>query len=344
MCHPKRILQLTTALVVCGLGQIAPAAKRIAVADEDGVRITGKGLPVLWRSPEGIGARNLFYGPGGESDQPHGPFVFIKEDLEGSNPKFVVVDRDAVKWKVKLGVEARPETAASRLVWAVGYAADEDYFLPTLGVEGMPARLQRGKRYVSPDGSTRNARLKRYVADEKKIGTWEWSNSPFTGTRELNGLRVMMALINNWDLKDENNAIYQKKSPVPEQIYRVSDLGASFGTTGFSWTRAESKGNLESYRHSQFIARVTAGYVDFKTPSRPALDHAPEISSFNARRRLRWIGQEIPRADVRWIAGILARLSPDQIRDAFRAAGYSREEVEGFSKVVESRIAELRGL
>ena len=55
----------------------------------------------------------------------------------------------------------------------------------------------------------------------------------FTGTRELNGLRVMMALINNWDLKDENNAIYREK-PVRDQIYEVSDLGASFGTTGRS--------------------------------------------------------------------------------------------------------------
>ena len=35
-----------------------------------------------------------------------------------------------MKWRVKLGVEARPETVASRLVWAVGYYANEDYFLP----------------------------------------------------------------------------------------------------------------------------------------------------------------------------------------------------------------------
>ena len=53
--------------------------------------------------------------------------TFVDEDLKGSNPKFVVRDAAGVKWKIKLGTEARPETAATRLVWAVGYSADEDY-------------------------------------------------------------------------------------------------------------------------------------------------------------------------------------------------------------------------
>ena len=41
---------------------------------------------------------------------------------------------------------------------------------------------------------------------------------------------------------------------------------------------------------------------------------------------------------------LLSQLSPDQIRDAFRAAGYSSQEVEGFSKVVEDRIGQLQRL
>jgi hypothetical protein len=51
-----------------------------------------------------------------------------------------------------------------------------------------------------------------------------------------------MALMNNWDLKDDNNAVYleKHKDGLSEQIYLVSDLGASFGTTGFTqnaWRR-----------------------------------------------------------------------------------------------------------
>ena len=76
----------------------------------------------------------------------------------------------------------------------------------------------------------------------------------------------MMALINNWDLKDENNSIYVYDG---KRIYLVTDLGASFGTTGRSVTRAESKGNLENYTNSKFITRVTPSGVDFGVPSRP---------------------------------------------------------------------------
>src|SRR5580700_4201377 len=188
---------------------------------------TGGGTAVLWRDPADIAARDLFYGPGGKDHEPRGTFTFVKEDLDGTNPKFVVRDGDGVEWKVKLGREARPETVASRIVWSAGYYTNEDYFMPELRVQGMPARLHRGAKLVAPDGTVHNVRLKRELKDEKKVGTWQWRESPFANTRELNGLKVMMAVINNWDLKDENNAIYRNGS---DRIYMVSDLGASFGT------------------------------------------------------------------------------------------------------------------
>ena len=166
---------------------------------------------VLWQDPGNITSRDLYYGSGGEKDQPRGPFTFEKEDLDGSNPKFVVRDSDGVKWKVKLGTEARPETAASRLVWAVGYFTDEDYFLPDFQVGEMPAHLHRGQALVTADGSIHNARLKRSLKGQEKLGTWSW-RGPAGDARPLNGLRVIMALIDNWDLKDENNSsIYQYK-------------------------------------------------------------------------------------------------------------------------------------
>jgi hypothetical protein len=40
----------------------------------------------------------------------------------------------------------------------------------------------------------------------------------------------------------------------------------------------------------------------------------------------------------------LAQLSPDQIRDAFRAAGYSPQEIELCTQGVISRIQELNSL
>jgi hypothetical protein len=296
---------------------------------------------LIWQDPGDVGARNLYYGPGGEKDQPHGPFTFEKEDLDGSNPKFVVRDRDGVKWKAKLGTEARPETVASRLVWAVGYFTDEDYFLPDFQVQEMPAHLHRGQALVAADGSMRNVRLKRYLKGQEKLGPWSW-RGPIGDARGLNGLRVMMALIDNWDLKDENNSIYEYKGEHP--IYVVSDLGASFGTTGNAGPAG--KGNLQAYAHAQFITRATPEYVDFKTPSRPALTHLLFFNppAYLRRLRLESIGRHVPLSDVRWIGRMLARLSPDQIEAAFRAAGYGPDDVTAFAAVVETRIAALNKL
>ena len=133
---------------------------------------------VLWEDPVDIATRDMVNGPGGAAHQPVGPFTFIKEDLNGTNPKYVIRGADGVKWKLKLGEEAHPETAASRLVWAAGYFADEDYFLPDLKVDHVPEDLHRGEKFVEPDGLIHNARLKRYLEGEEKNGTWKWKDNP----------------------------------------------------------------------------------------------------------------------------------------------------------------------
>lgn len=299
---------------------------------------TAPGTPVLWKQPVRIESRDLFNGPGGPKHAPEGTFTFVKEDLDGTNPKFVVQNQDGKKWKVKLGVEARPETAASRVVWAVGYFTNDDYFVKDLHVTGMP-RLHRGQAMVGPDGSVHDVRLK--AEDEKKVGSWHWRQDPFKGSRELNGLRVMMALINNWDLKDENNSIYREGE---ELVYMVSDLGASFGTTGRSWTKQVSKGDLNTYRRSKFIDKVNGTTVNFQTPSRPNLIYFFSLKEFFTRVRLEWIGRNIPIDDARWMGHLVARLSPKQLRDAFRAAGYSDQEADQFAQVMEQRIAQLTRL
>ena len=182
-------------LFVAALLLSVPAPAGWKKRDKDGTsagEITGNELVnVLWREPTDIRSRNLYYGPGGEEHQPHSTFSFEKEDLDGANPKFVVRDENGVKWKVKLGVEAKPETVASRLVWAVGYYTNEDYFLPELRVKEMPAHLKRrsAAKFIEADGSMRNVRLKRYLEGEKKAGSWGWRNDPFAGSREQLHLR-----------------------------------------------------------------------------------------------------------------------------------------------------------
>ena len=110
-----------------------------------------KKTEVLWIDPGDIRTRNLYWGPGGEEHQPKTPVQFVQEDMHGTTPKFDVEDSDGKKWSAKLGLEAKPETAAARLLWAVGYSANENYFVPELEVRNMPPFLRRGRSLAGKD-------------------------------------------------------------------------------------------------------------------------------------------------------------------------------------------------
>jgi hypothetical protein len=295
---------------------------------------------VIWRDPGRMASLNLLYGAGGKQHAPDSMrlFTFIKEDTAATSPKFDIRDAQGVEWKVKLGEEPQSETAATRLLWAAGYFVDEDYYLAEITVTGMP-KLHRGEAFASPGGRIHGARLERRLAQVEKVGTWDWFDNPFIDTRELNGLRVMMALLNNWDLKDINNTIHQVGS---ERQYVVTDLGASFGNTGNSLTR--SKSAPQEYADTEFVERATPGFVDFVLHSRPFFLGALNISNYQTRTHMEEVAKKIPRADAKWLGRRLSMLSPQQIRDCFRAAGYSSNDIEIYTRAIRQRIADLQAL
>ena len=149
-----------------------------------------------------------------------------------------------------------------------------------------------------------------------------------------------MALINNWDLKEINNAIYDEPGEGPR--YVVSDIGASFGKTGNSLTR--SKNNPDDYSGTHFIQKVTPEHVDFFLSSRPFVLSVVNAPNYAKRTHMQDIAKEIPLADARWLGKLLEPLSDEQIRDCFRAAGYSSEEVEENAAMVKERIKDLNRL
>jgi hypothetical protein len=295
--------------------------------------------PMLWHDPGGISDLNLYYGQGGKEDQPLPPFKFESEDASGTNPKFNVIDAHGKKWRVKLGDEARPEVTASRLLWAMGYYADIDY---SLDAEVQGLRLTRGADMAS-DGHVVDARFEKKPDGQTKIGTWRWKDNPFTGTKEFNGLRVMMAVMNNWDLKDVNNGVYED-STSGRDLFLVADVGATFGTNGLSWSKGRSKGDVDTFKRSKFITRKTDAEVDFATPAQPTPIEAPNVKQYVMRRDLEWIGKRIPIADARWMGSLLRQLGHQQLVDAFRAGQFPPDEIEKYVQVVENRIKELEEL
>jgi hypothetical protein len=288
-----------------------------------------RGTPVMWRAHK-VESLDLFEGPGGASGRPDlRRLRLVKAEKGGYSPKFRVRDASGREWVAKLGEEAQSETASVRLVWAAGYVTETNYLVPCAHIPG--AKPSKKVERCEGDGFA-NVRFEARPAGLKRVGPWKWKQNPFVGMHQLEGLKVLMALLNNWDLKDDNNVIVYApgRGRRGELRYVISDLGATFGKTGhipLFWRFARSRNKPEDYAEAKFINKVENGYVDFH---------------FGGKNRE--MLDRIRVEDARWIGEILSRLSDRQLAEAFRAANYTPEEIQTLTDSVRARIAELVSL
>src|SRR5215217_5197373 len=158
----------------------------------------------LWRDPGDVAALDLSHGPGGRDGAPSPPFAFLEEHTAGSQPCVSVKDARGRRWRVKWGNEVRSENFAVRLVWACGYYAETTYFVAEGTIDGA-ASLQRAKSCISEDCRFADARFELDDPDDRKLfeeHSWAWNDNPFVGTPQLNGLKVLVMLLADWDTKD----------------------------------------------------------------------------------------------------------------------------------------------
>ena len=270
------------------------------------------GTPVLWREPTDIESRNLLLGAGGEEMKPDiSKLTFIEQKKGGYSTKYRVRDAKGNEWVAKIGKEAQTDTAANRLVWALGYESEIAYLVPKATIEGK--------------GEFENVRLEARPANVKRAGNWMWENNPFKDTPEFRGLKILMVLINNWDMKDDNNEILAVRGDTTgegELRYIISDLGGSFGKTGGFFAR--SRNEPSEYQKSVFIKKVNGDVIDF---------------NYNGKNQK--LFENLTVADARWLNNLAKRLTDEQIKDAFRSAYYSAEEIEVLSRVFRERINAL---
>lgn len=311
---------------------------------------TTQGKPVVWRDPGDISARDLRTGQGAANLAPVAPYTFIAEDRLGASPKFKVRDARGVVWSVKLGEEAQAETVATRLVWAMGYFAEESYYFDRVEVQNLP-RLARGQNFVEGQSTVRGARFEPRRENAERAAQWDWEKNPFVGQREFNGLKVLMALLGNYDIRPENNLVIAVKDPQSgstEARYFVSDIGATLGKVGGLGGK-RSKNNLEDFRNSKFIVGVENGVVKFDYHTKPkggggffASIFKPGYAKSQAMKER--VINNIPVEDARWMGQQLSRLSDEQLREAFRAAEYTSATRDGYVAALRARINQLTQL
>jgi hypothetical protein len=279
------------------------------------------GSAVLWRDPGNTHRRDLLNGPGGESMRPDLRQVTLieKEPGGGYSTKYRVRDASGNEWVAKVGKEAQSETAASHLLWGVGYFTDTNYLVPSVRVEGLKKPLT-------------NVRFSARPKDIKRVDGFAWKENPFVGKREFQGLKVMMALINNWDIKDSNNKILVApgQNGQKELQYEVHDLGGSFGKVSHIPRFLQFKpdrNNPKAYAKSHLVDKVKDDRVDLH---------------FSTKQKS--LFKNISVEDARWVGAQVSRLSDQQIEDAFRSANYTPEQVRLMTAAVRRRAAELNAL
>ena len=287
-------------LVTC----VVTATSQVRVKDQPEVPV------VLWEQPADIKSRDLYHGPGGRASVPDlKNAAMIGRQPGGNNLKYRIRDRHGNEWVAKIADESQPETAAVRLLWAIGYRTEINYLMPDLQL-GSERPFSNVRLEARPKGVKRGER-------------WMWADNPFVGTKELDGLKIMMAMLNNWDLKDENNIILIADG---RHQYVVSDLGASFGRLAKApqSKSGRSVGDSSDYAESAFIKGSRDGVIDFE---------------YNGMADQLLKGIKVEHG--RWLADLLLQLSDQQIRDAFRAANYSDEKAAIFASAFKGRIEAL---
>ena len=296
---------------------------------------------VIWREAGPTESLDLAAGPGGRDGAPAAPFQFVEEHASGTSPCVSVRDARGRAWRVKWGAEVHTETFAARIAWAAGYFVEVNYFVPGGRIEGA-GTLQRARQCIDQNGTFSDAR---FELDEPGVvkhfdeHSWAWNDNPFVGTRELNGLKIVMMLVSNWDNKDvrdvargSNTAIFEYRtgsSAALEARYLIIDWGAAMGGWGNNvLSRGRWDPQVFAAQSEQFVLGVEGESVLWGYKGQRTADAVNDISS----------------SDVRWLYRSLGRISDEQLAAALRASGGNETEIAEFTKALRVRLDRLRDI
>lgn len=271
-------------------------------------------LAELWVLPDGT--RDLYWGVGGQrlAPDPAARYTVIEIKRGGFSRGYTVRDPGDREWSAKFPPEAPTEVVASRLLWGVDYHQPPVYYLADWEAHDAPA--------PNPQQPARFREKKPDLHGLDAGRNWSYYRNPFVGTRQLNGLLVLHAMLGNSDLKDEQNVLYTLDTPHhgASRWYVARDLGQTFGRTGVF---NPPRGDVDVFERTPFIRGVANGHVRFEY-----------------RGRHKALFERLTPADVRWICERLDALTDQQLADAFRAAGYARPIADRFIRRLEQKIAE----
>lgn len=331
------LIAIVGTIVVITCVQLAWRAFGVYLIRRAGPRRLWSSRHVLWRDPGAVERLNMKDGPGGPGGAPLVPFRFVEEHAAGSQPCVSVLDSRNCRWRVKWGDEVRAENFAVRLAWACGYFAETTYFVAAGAIEGCKG-LQRAAGCIDAEGRFSDARFEFEDPDVRMLfeeHSWAWNDNPFVGTPQLQGLKILVMLLSNWDAKDRrdvargsNTAIFEHRlsGRRREARYLITDWGGSMGRWGGTIvTRGRWDPEGFDAQTPHFVTGVAGGLVQFGYTGQRTADMSAGIRV----------------EDVRWLYRYLGRITDAQLRDGLAASGATPHEVERFTGALRRRILQL---
>lgn len=260
---------------------------------------------------------------------------FVLKPLSGTTPKFncVLESGEEVRIKYGPGAEIPAEAAATRLLRALGFAADEIHLVRRLRCYGCPiepfttskaVHLARAGGVYEQVLDYENGHDYEWVALERKFDArpvetesgegWAFDELDRIDERtggapraHVDALRLMAAFLVHWDNKADNQRLvcvsrdWPEGRPCGEPVVMLQDLGATFGPR---------KINLRRWRASSIWAdRATC---------RVTMKHLPYSGAT-------FVDTEVSEGGRQLLATALERLSDREIANLFAGARFDRK-------------------
>ncbi len=327
---PARPMSLGPLLVAIGLtasgcARVKPLAPGEALTERERKEAIGRAS--VW-SATNVAQMNFKVGPDVDGAFTSNEWVnceYVEKDQTGHSPKFTCETSPGKEVKVKYGprnAEVFGEVLASRLFWALGFAADQMYPV-RVKCKGCPRDPKEGPEGTAPfvifDPSAIERKLPGRSMETKRDSGWKWSELEDIGPgaspgarAQRDALKLLAAFVQHTDSKSANQRLLCPegqevgKTGCKAPILMISDLGLTFGHATLLIQNKNSV-SLDTWAQIPVWKDGDACVASLKGSLTGSLSN-PKIG-------------EPGRA---FLAGLLTQLSDAQLRDLFENARVKR--------------------
>ena len=252
---------------------------------------------------------------------------FVEVPRSGRSPKFTCAIGGNDKVKVKYGRdngEVYAEVAATRLLWALGFAADRMYPVRVIcrrcpsHLGGLPVQARDTYEFAIaaierklPGGEVALAEREGWTWPELDLVDESAGGAPVA---HRDALKLLAAMLQHTDSKSEQQRLLCEGAPrkrdhadCERPIAMINDLGLTFGRANELNRGTVGSANFSQWSRTPVWTGATGCVANIAVSYTGTLDH-PRIGE----------------AGRRFLAALLDQLSDDQLRDLFETARFER--------------------